>query len=205
MQIWGLCDEYNNVQSFSSIQKKSSEIFHFLEFYINLCPRCDLLIALTTASLNVGWVPRSPGAFSLSSQLLHETAPWLANPGNPAMTPLLEGKKGTHHTDMIYTVETGGGDNPKTMPKHKTSQKTNTRDPCACGQQKTINYTGLPLLAQSMHWWCRFMNEHSKMQRNTDPCPMHWCQYLLKHCWARRNIINMTNALARMHNNSTDP
>ena len=113
MQIWGLCDEYNNVQSFSSIQKRSSEIFHFLEFYINLCPRCDLLIALTTASLNVGWVPRCPGAFSISSQLLHETAPRLPNPGNPAMTPLLEGKKGTHHTDMIYTVEMGGGGQPK--------------------------------------------------------------------------------------------
>ena len=35
------------------------------------------------------------------------------------MSPHAEGKKGTRHTDIIYTVETregrGGGDNPETM------------------------------------------------------------------------------------------
>ena len=47
--------------------------------------------------------------------------PWLANPGNPTMSPHTEGKKGTRHTDVVYTVEkrerVGGGNNPEIMLK----------------------------------------------------------------------------------------
>jgi len=41
--------------------------------------------------------------------------PWLANPGNLAMRPHTEGKKGTHHTDIILAVETREvkGEQPK--------------------------------------------------------------------------------------------
>jgi len=38
--------------------------------------------------------------------------PWLANSGNPAMSPYAKGKKGTPHIDIIYTMEKredGGG------------------------------------------------------------------------------------------------
>ena len=34
--------------------------------------------------------------------------PWLANPGNPALSPHTEGKKGTCHTDIVHTVEKMG-------------------------------------------------------------------------------------------------
>ena len=49
--------------------------------------------------------------------------PWLANPGKPAMSPQAEGKKGTHHTDIIYTVETRevGGNNLEIMQKGRTA------------------------------------------------------------------------------------
>ena len=48
--------------------------------------------------------------------------PWLANPGNLAMSPPRrreEGKKGTHRTDIIYTVETREGreEQPRNYPQ----------------------------------------------------------------------------------------
>ena len=82
------------------------------------------------------------------------------------MSPHAEEKKGTCHTDVIYTVETRegrGGDNPKTMLEYRT-----TRDSHAYGQQKTADCSGLPVLAQSMHWG-RCTNEQSKMQGSADP------------------------------------
>ena len=50
------------------------------------------------------------------------------------------------------------GDNPETMLECRNCAITNLRDPCTCGQQKTADCIGLPMLAQSMHW-CRCMNE----------------------------------------------
>ena len=78
--------------------------------------------------------------------------PGLANPGNPAMSPHAEGKKGTSHTDITYTVETreGRGEEPRNYPRRENGAATNTRDPPACGQQKMADYTGLTMLAQSM-------------------------------------------------------
>ena len=37
--------------------------------------------------------------------------PWLANSGNPAMSPSAQEKKRTHHTDVTYP----GGNNPEIM------------------------------------------------------------------------------------------
>ena len=51
---------------------------------------------------------RYPGASTIGSQLLDETR-WLANPGNPAMSPYTEGNKGTCHTGILYTVESREG------------------------------------------------------------------------------------------------
>ena len=39
--IMELCDECNNCTKFQFCTKKSSEIFHFLWFYIIFCPHCD--------------------------------------------------------------------------------------------------------------------------------------------------------------------
>ena len=102
--------------------------------------------------------------------------PWLANPGKPAMSPHAEGRKGTHRTNIIYIVPKregwGGGDNPETMLKNRVVLSSNMRDPHVCGQQKTADCTGLPMLTQCMHW-CRRTNEHNKMQGSTDPCLMN--------------------------------
>ena len=65
--------------------------------------------------------PRHPGASTIGSQLLDETAPIA---GNPAMSPHAEGKKGTSHIDIIYTVETREGkgeNNPETMLEGRMS------------------------------------------------------------------------------------
>jgi len=54
---------------------------------------------------------KHPGASTIGSQLLQcrwRPLAWLANPGNPAMSPHTEGEKiGTNHTDK--TVERKGG------------------------------------------------------------------------------------------------
>ena len=38
-----------------------------------------------------------------------ETAPMLAKPNNPAMSPHAPAKKGTHHTDTQWKAEGGEG------------------------------------------------------------------------------------------------
>ena len=74
---------------------------------------------------------RHPGASTVGSQLLDpwRLLPWLANPGNPAMSSHAEGEKktGTCHTDK--TVErkggTGEGDSLQGVPalRRKTLEK----------------------------------------------------------------------------------
>ena len=56
------------------------------------------------AKMEVGCL-RHKGASTIDRQLLHEDCsdPWLANPGNPAMSP--HAGTGTHHT--VETVERG--------------------------------------------------------------------------------------------------
>jgi len=54
-------------------------------------------------------VPRHPGASTLESQILDETAPMPGKSLQPSHKPHTEGKKGTHHTVIIYTVETREG------------------------------------------------------------------------------------------------
>ena len=66
--------------------------------------------------------PRHPEAFTLQSQLLDETAPMAGKSWQPTHEPHTEGKKGTHYTDIIYTVETRGkGSNLETMLKGRTT------------------------------------------------------------------------------------
>ena len=120
------------------------------------------------------------------------------------MSPHLEGKKGNHHTDEIYTVETregGWGTTQKLSAENGAT--TNMGTPYSCGQQKTADCTDWPTLAQSLHWnWC--VNEHSKTQGNADLWWMHWCKCLTKHCLTQENADILVNALACVHNNSAD-
>jgi len=49
--------------------------------------------------------------------------PWLANPGNPAMSPHAEGKKtGTHHTDKTVERKRGTGEG-RQPPRNPHAQK----------------------------------------------------------------------------------
>jgi len=49
---WNFVVSVTTVQSFSSIQKQSSEIFHFLWFYIILCPQRDVTCNPTCINQN---------------------------------------------------------------------------------------------------------------------------------------------------------
>ena len=54
--------------------------------------------------------PRHPGASTIGSQLLDETAPMAGKSWKPShiKSTHAEGIKGTRHTDIIYTVEKKG-------------------------------------------------------------------------------------------------
>ena len=47
--------------------------------------------------------PTHPGAFTLESQLLDEAAPMASKSWQPSHEPHTERRKGTHHTDIIYS------------------------------------------------------------------------------------------------------
>ena len=58
------------------------------------------------------WRLSAPGIQELpllAASSLMRLLPWLANPGNSAMSPHAQGKKGTHHNDIIYSVKTSQG------------------------------------------------------------------------------------------------
>ena len=62
----------------------------------------SLTYMLTTASQNGGWLPETSRSFHCWQPAPRwRLLPWLANPGNPAMSPHAEGEKktGTCHTD----------------------------------------------------------------------------------------------------------
>ena len=102
------------------------------------------------------------------------------------MSPHAEGKKGTRHTDIVYTGGKKarlGEEQPRNYVQTYNGATTNTRDPRACGQQKTADCKGLPTLAPRMHWrMC--MNKQRKKQGSADSCRMHWRKCLTKHRWA---------------------
>ena len=80
------------------------------------------------------------------------------------MSSHAEGKKGICHTDIIYTVKTSEvrGEQPRNYFQWQNGTTMNMRDPFAHGQQKTADCTGLPTLAQSIHW-----HRHKGTQQNT--------------------------------------
>ena len=91
---------------------------------------------LTTASQSGGWVPETSRSFHYWQPAPRwRPLPWLANPGNPAMSPHEEGEKtGTRHTDK--TVERKGegqgrGDSLQgpTLRRNANARKMLTKTP----------------------------------------------------------------------------
>ena len=109
---------------------------------------------------------------------------WLANPGNPAISPHPEGTKGTCYNNIVYTVEKreswGGGTTQKLHSKAEWSYNKHegSTHMWITDDRKLHRLTN----ASSTHALCRCTNKSSKMQGSTDPCRMHWHKCLLKHC-----------------------
>ena len=62
---------------------------------------------LTAASLSGGWVPETSRSFHYWQPAPRwRPLPWLASPGNPAISPHVEWQTGTRHTEL--TVERAG-------------------------------------------------------------------------------------------------
>lgn len=77
--------------------------------------------------------PRHPGASTIGSLLLDETAPMAGKSWHPAMSPHAEGKKGTSYTDTIHTEQTRegrGGTNPETCSN--AGQRCSKHERCMC-------------------------------------------------------------------------
>ena len=112
----------------------------------------------------------------LAASFMLRLLPWVANPGNPAMSPHAEGKKGACHTDIIYiqwkkktSVGRGGEGLCSNVEWHFNKHKC-TRDPRACGQHKTTDCTGPLMLAPRMHCH-RCMNKQRKNAGERRPLP----------------------------------
>ena len=61
--------------------------------------------AKKTTSLDGGWVPGASRSFHLHG----EAFSWLANHGNPAMSPRVKGNRRLAHTDKTIEKQRGGG------------------------------------------------------------------------------------------------
>ena len=80
---------------------------------------------LTTALQSGGWVPETSRRFHYWQLAPRwRSLPWLANPGNPAMSPHMEGEKtGTRHTDK--TVERKRGTGKRRQPPRSPHAQEN--------------------------------------------------------------------------------
>ena len=76
-------------------------VSHALQQFCNL--HKPKKVQLTTALLSGGWVPKIPRSFHYWQPAPRwRSLPWLGNPGDPAMSPHVAGKKaGTRHTENI--------------------------------------------------------------------------------------------------------
>ena len=93
-------------------------------------PTTNLLHVLTTATQSGGWVPETSRSFHYwQPGLRWRPFPWLANPGNPAMSPHAEGEiTGTRHTDK--TVERKGRGRGESLQGVPTLRETLTLGNC---------------------------------------------------------------------------
>ena len=109
---------------------------------------------------NGGWVPETSRSFHYWQPAPRwRPLPWLANPGNPAMSPHAEGRTGTRHTGKQWKEREGRGG---------TSLRT-------CSHTKTLTVNTIPVMAantsQSEHTWkpgaCTYQHT-ADQQRNAD-------------------------------------
>ena len=151
---------------------------------------------LTTTLLNGGWVLKTSRSFHY-----WQPAPMAGQSWQPSQEPPCR-REGRHlwhwYSIKRYIKGESRQEQPRNYAQMQNDATTNTRDPCAGGQHKTTDCTGLPMLAPGMHWhWC--MNKQREMQGSADPCHMHWHKCLTKHCWAWPNndIGECTGACAK--------
>ena len=134
--------------------------------------------------------PRHLGACTIGCQLLDENAPMAGHSWQASHEPPSWREEGhLWHWRNIYGGNKDGGRGVKKLTNYAwrlNGTTKNSREPRPCGRQKTAVCTGLPMLAQSMHW-PRCTNDHSETQGNAGPWRMHraWC--LTKHRWSQGN------------------
>ena len=124
---------------------------------------------LITTLLNGGWVLQTSRSFHYwQLRPRWDSAPMAGKSRHSSHEPLCIREEGHlslwYNNIIIYGGRKEGwweGKQPRNYGRMLNSTTKNTRDPRACGQQKTIHCTGLPVLAQDMHW-CRCKNEHAK-------------------------------------------
>ena len=132
--------------------------------------------------------------------------PWLANRGKPAMSPHAEGKKGTRHTDIVYTVEKRGrvgGNNPKTVLKHRMAPQQTEGIHAHVGN-------GRPLTAQVYQCWLHACTGVCARTNNTKCKGAQTPAACTGACASQNTVghegtLTWVNALAHEPNKSTDP
>ena len=135
----------------------SPEVFRFCDaIAFTTCDHHSYL-QLITASLKWRWsAPDIQELPLLTASSYMTLLPWLANPGNPAMSPHAEGNPSYWYN--IYSGNKGQRQNGATM---------NTR-----GIHTHVNNRRL-LTSQGYQCWHRCTNQHRKMHRNADPWWVH--------------------------------
>ena len=116
---------------------------------------------LTTASQSGGWVPETSRSFHYWQPAPRwRTLPWLANPGNPAMSPHAEGEsRHPSHWKKKKTVERKGGTGEGRQPPRNSHAQENAN------AQKTLTKTPTKLLQRPMDqaheesWHMRISNK----------------------------------------------
>ena len=169
--------------------------------------QCSLIptkinIQFVTGSLNGGWVPQTSRSFHSSKpELLDETAPMAGKSWQPSHEPHTEGKKGTHHTDIICTVETTGkGSNLETMLKGRTTN--------AWGRSTCLWTTEDGWLHGFINTFSRKCNFEGAWSNTAKPLGNALTPERYPYGSASQNTAGqegMLNALVCVHNNSVEP
>ena len=81
---------------------------------------------------------------------------------------------------------------------------TNTRDSWTHGQQKTADYTSLPMVALSACTGADAQTKYSKMYGSADPCWMQSGTSASQNTTRHEGMLTQANALALVYN-SADP
>ena len=102
--------------------------------------------SLSNWLLSAGWVPETPRSFQYWQPAPSDmdTAPMAHNPGNPAMSPHMEGETGTRHTKLMVERESKGRRNAWGLAPMQHIAHC-TRYPCEGCQHVSVQ-------EQKYHW-----------------------------------------------------